>query len=119
MKKKTKHIDYNKIDYTKVDYKTFKKKYMVRNLLNMHGKPKHTRYLKKFFERFAKELLEEFGLDVHHCAHCGIGEEWNGKKLVLQMEHKNAVINDSRASNIEYLCANCHSQTPTFCRRKS
>ena len=102
----------------KIDYKTFKKSYLVKRLLDKNGNEKHTRKVKNLFERFAAEIKRDYGLDFHHCAHCGIGQSWNGKKLVLQMEHKNAVTCDSRASNIEFLCANCHSQTPTFCRRK-
>lgn len=52
------------------------------------------------------------------CASCGIGEEWNGLPLVLQLEHRNGVWNDNRLDNLCLLCPNCHSQTPTFAGRK-
>lgn len=51
------------------------------------------------------------------CASCGIGEEWMGKPLTLQIEHKNGVNNDHRLENLELLCPNCHSQTDTFAGR--
>lgn len=56
--------------------------------------------------------------DDWSCASCGIGEEWNGKPLTLQLEHKNGVWNDNRLENLELLCPNCHSQTDTFAGRK-
>jgi hypothetical protein len=40
---------------------------------------------------------------------------WNKKKIVLQLEHKNGIHNDNRLENLEFLCANCHSQTDTYC----
>lgn len=48
------------------------------------------------------------------CAACGIGEEWNGKALSLQLDHINGVPNDNRLENLRLLCPNCHSQTETF-----
>lgn len=49
------------------------------------------------------------------CADCGVGETWNGKQLVLQLDHINGVYNDHRIENLRLLCPNCHSQTSTFC----
>lgn len=51
------------------------------------------------------------------CADCGIGEEWNGKSLTLQLEHRNGIWNDNRLENLELLCPNCHSQTDSFAGR--
>lgn len=48
------------------------------------------------------------------CAECGVGEEWKGKKLVLQLDHINGIFNDHRIDNLRLLCPNCHSQTETF-----
>jgi hypothetical protein len=55
----------------------------------------------------------------HKCADCGIGAAWNGKKLVLQLEHKNGDNRDNRLKNLCFLCPNCHSQTPTFAGKNS
>ena len=49
------------------------------------------------------------------CSECGVGEVWNSKSLVLQLDHINGVHNDHRLENLRLLCPNCHSQTDTFC----
>ena len=66
-----------------------------------------------------KRRCYETGRLKEICYQCGIGPNWNGKKLTLQLEHKNGVHNDHRLNNLEILCPNCHSQTPTYAGRKS
>lgn len=53
------------------------------------------------------------------CAECGIGGEWNGRRLVLQLDHKNGIHNDNRRENLQLICPNCHSQTPSYAGRNS
>lgn len=48
------------------------------------------------------------------CAECGVGTEYNGKPLVLQLDHINGKNRDHRLENLRFLCPNCHSQTTTF-----
>lgn len=48
------------------------------------------------------------------CGYCGQSAVWNGKPLVLQIDHRNGDVFDNRASNLAFACPNCHSQTPTF-----
>lgn len=61
-----------------------------------------------------KTRLLRAGLLKKVCIQCGMGDEWNGEKLVLQIEHRNGVYNDHRLSNLGLICPNCHSQTKTY-----
>ena len=65
--------------------------------------------------RLKKRVLRE-GLLGYVCSMCGI-KEWNGKPLVLQLDHINGDNRDNRIENLRLLCPNCHSQTETFCRK--
>jgi DNA-binding CsgD family transcriptional regulator len=60
-----------------------------------------------------KRRLIKAGLKQDRCERCGIGE-WQGKPLSLQLHHKNGDGSDNRLRNLEFLCANCHSQTETW-----
>lgn len=53
----------------------------------------------------------------YQCDCCGISE-WQGKELVLQLDHINGDNHDNRLENLHWLCPNCHSQTDTFCGKK-
>jgi hypothetical protein len=57
-------------------------------------------------------------MDYTRCAICGISDEWNGKKLMLQMDHINGVNTDHRLENLRFVCPNCHSQTDTFSNKR-
>lgn len=48
------------------------------------------------------------------CQGCGIGEKYNDKPIVLQLDHSNGKRNDNRLENLRWLCPNCHSQTQTY-----
>ncbi|MER5521893.1 HNH endonuclease [Streptomyces sp. NPDC002763] len=57
-------------------------------------------------------------LDVPHaCDTCGVGDVWQGKRLVLEIDHINGDRLDNRRENLRYLCPSCHSQTKTFANR--
>ncbi|VBB18633.1 conserved domain protein [Yasminevirus sp. GU-2018] len=64
-------------------------------------------------DQLKKRLLKE-ALIENMCAICDLGPEWNGKPLVLQLDHINGINNDHRIENLRMLCPNCHSQTETF-----
>lgn len=51
------------------------------------------------------------------CFVCGI-VEWMGVRLILEIEHKDGDFQNDLQDNLEFICPNCHSQTPTFCRNK-
>lgn len=65
--------------------------------------------------RIARRYLEEkFG---HKCSICGI-ENWNGKELVLVVDHIDGNPNNSSISNIRLICPNCDSQLFTYKNRR-
>ncbi|MFI0260154.1 HNH endonuclease [Streptomyces sp. NPDC017056] len=51
------------------------------------------------------------------CSACGLGDTWQDKRLVLEIDHINGDRLDDRIGNLRYLCPSCHSQTRTFGRR--
>ena len=54
----------------------------------------------------------------YKCAVCNNTGEWLGKQLSLELDHINGIHNDNRLINLRILCPNCHSQTPTFRKKK-
>lgn len=53
------------------------------------------------------------------CAECGLSDSWNGRPIVLHLDHINGVHNDNRLDNLRFLCPNCHSQTETYSGKKT
>ena len=64
-----------------------------------------------------RNRLINSGILEPKCARCGISE-WFGQPISLELEHINGVHNDHRLENLELLCPNCHSLTPTWRGRK-
>ena len=50
----------------------------------------------------------------YKCAICGQEPFWNGKDLVLTLDHINGVSNDHRLANLRWICPNCYRQLPTY-----
>jgi len=65
-----------------------------------------------------RRLLQQKIL-AEECAVCGLEPRWEGKKLVLVLDHINGVRNDHRLENLRLLCPNCNSQTETFCGKQN
>ena len=47
------------------------------------------------------------------CSKCSISE-WAGQQIPLEVDHINSIRDDNRRENLEALCPNCHSITPTW-----
>lgn len=67
--------------------------------------------------RLKQKLLAAGFLDKV-CAACGIGPTWNSLPLTLQLDHINGNKHDNSLRNLRLLCPNCHTQTPTWGRKK-
>lgn len=63
-----------------------------------------------------KSRLYEEGFKDRLCEMCGQGENWNGKKISLILDHINGIYNDNRLENLRILCPNCNATTETFCK---
>ena len=50
----------------------------------------------------------------YKCSECQIIDTYNGKPIVLQLDHINGNNKDNRLLNLRFLCPMCHSQTETF-----
>lgn len=70
--------------------------------------------VRRYFSRWNKV----FNWVEEKCESCLMGPEWQGKKLVLQIDHRNGDSLDNRLENLRLLCPNCHSQSETFCGGK-
>jgi len=51
------------------------------------------------------------------CEECGV-KEWNGKRLPMEVDHIDGNTNNNNVDNLKVLCPNCHSQTPTWRKKK-
>lgn len=54
----------------------------------------------------------------YECSDCKNSGTWNEKQLTLEVDHIDGNWLDSRLSNVQFLCPNCHSQRPNHSRNK-
>ena len=60
-----------------------------------------------------KRILKDHYNRGNCCEQCGINE-WNGKQLSFELDHKDGNNYNNSLDNLRFLCPNCHSQTETF-----
>lgn len=104
-----------------LDTSHFTGKGWLKNKPNSNSKKSVYCYLKKDVivdSTKLKRKMVESGILEYRCSKCGLGGEWNGEELVLQLDHINGDRRDNRVENLRLLCPNCHSQTANFCSRK-
>jgi len=64
-----------------------------------------------------KRRLIRNGILKNECSICHMENKWNGKDLIMILDHINGVYNDNRIKNLRLICPNCNSQTETFAGR--
>lgn len=87
----------------------FSKKINLQEILNGDHPTYQTLKLKN---RLIKEKVLE-----DRCVLCNINE-WQEKKLCLQLDHIDGNNHNHKIDNLRLLCPNCHSQTDTWCGKK-
>ena len=55
-------------------------------------------------------IIKEHG---NKCWTCGI-TEWQGKSIVMDLEHIDGNSENNNLENLSLICPNCHSQTETY-----
>lgn len=75
---------------------------------------RHFIYGSKINSHTLKMYALRYNILDNICYECGQKPQWNGKPLVLQIDHINGISNDNRIENLRILCPHCHSQTDTF-----
>ncbi|MFC9700172.1 HNH endonuclease [Streptomyces sp. NPDC056943] len=78
-------------------------------ILVRHGGVRRTR------SHLLRRALREVGVP-EECSACGVGPEWLGKPMTLEIDHINGEWGDDRRENLRFLCPNCHATTDTWCR---
>lgn len=68
----------------------------------------------KWANKKVRKIILDNDLLDYSCNDCGIGGNWNGKSLTLQIDHINGNNTDHRLENLRFLCPNCHTQTETY-----
>jgi len=111
------------------NYRMFNKRVKQLNIDISHFNAKRwerNKFIKKPIEEFLqknrcvnssnlkKRLINE-GFLENKCYECNI-TDWQNKKLVMHLEHKDGDPLNNELSNLTLLCPNCHSQTSTYCR---
>ena len=69
----------------------------------LNGDVSHPQMLRKYMK-----LTSEY-----KCYICSLSV-WNGQDITLEIEHKDGNSENNHPDNLEWICPNCHSQTPFY-----
>ena len=74
----------------------------------------HQNNIRTKASQLRRALLESGRLYRCEAEGCSIEGIWLGKPILLHVDHIDGDWNNCLATNLRFLCPNCHSQTPTF-----
>lgn len=66
-----------------------------------------------------KARLFKEGIKHRKCELCGQGEQWNGRRMALILDHANGIADDHRLKNLRIVCPNCAATLDTHCGRQN
>ena len=58
-------------------------------------------------QNIMRKYYKQGNYSEYKCAICGQEPFWNGKELVLTLDHINGVSNDHRLEKLRWICPNC------------
>lgn len=113
--------NYDGLDFSVQTVATF-----VKRLTEQNGVVIGSRYIdprlsanSKISRATVKPLFSSLpGVNPELCSECGLESVWNGKPIVMHLDHIDGDTSHNDPSNLRFLCPNCHSQTETYCRLK-
>lgn len=106
---------------------SLKKMYLELNLDTSHFKGQGWNKENYNYDTFAKGTKKKNGkasqqpliaLRGRKCECCGL-EEWMGQPINLEIHHVDGNRSNNDLNNLQLLCPNCHSYTPTFAKKNS
>lgn len=56
-----------------------------------------------------RRSMIEVGIECK-CTMCGLADDWQGKPIVLEIDHIDEQYWNNTKENLQFLCPNCHSQ---------
>ena len=68
----------------------------------------------KASQTMLRRVYKKKNITPYECAVCGLPAFWNGKPLVLTLDHKNGKNKDNRYDNLRWICPNCDRQSDTY-----
>jgi len=106
----TKHFTGQGHNKGKIPVNKHTKESVLKKVFILNGNKSRGNCLRKWL------VIFKFKEDI--CELCNTLPMWQGKRLVLEVDHKNGNHFDNRLRNLRLLCPNCHSQLPTNGRKK-
>lgn len=92
------------------------KKYPIKSSSQLSNELIFTENSHYYCNKTLKNKLLKMGVE-NKCSECGL-DSWQDKPISLELDHINGDFSDNRIENLRILCPNCHSQTPTFRRKR-